>query len=83
MHVCMQVVEALEIMVLAILSAAVKCEWDLSSVQEAAITTVTNKSLFYLYICKNTQAVFFGFLIGNPVWGTMADKFGRKKVNFI
>ena len=27
------------------------------------------------------QVVFFGFLIGNPVWGTLADKFGRKKVN--
>ena len=27
-------------MILAILSASVKCEWDLSSVQEAAITTV-------------------------------------------
>ena len=48
---CVQVVEALEIMVLAILSAAVKCEWDLSSVQEAAITTVAKKSQFYVYAC--------------------------------
>ena len=26
------------------------------------------------------QVVFFGFLIGNPVWGVLADKFGREKV---
>jgi len=25
--------------------------------------------------------VFFGFLIGGPVWGVAADKFGRKKVS--
>ena len=36
-----QLVEALEVMILAILSAALKCEWDLSSVEEATITMVT------------------------------------------
>ena len=35
-----QLVEAFEVMILAILSDAVTCEWDLSSVQEASITTV-------------------------------------------
>jgi len=24
--------------------------------------------------------VFFGFLIGSPVWGTVADRFGHEKV---
>ena len=33
-------VEALEVMILSILSAAVKCDWNLSSVEEATITTV-------------------------------------------
>ena len=28
----------------------------------------------------HTQVVFFGFLFGNPVWGVLADKIGRKKV---
>ena len=27
------------------------------------------------------QVVFFGFLVGGPVWGIAADKFGRKKVS--
>ena len=26
------------------------------------------------------QVVFLGLLLGNPVWGVVADKFGRKKV---
>ncbi|XP_065892907.1 synaptic vesicle 2-related protein-like isoform X2 [Dysidea avara] len=58
------VVEAFEVMILSILSAAVKCDWDLSSVEEATITTV----------------VFLGFLFGSPTWGFAADRFGRKKV---
>ena len=40
-------------MILAILSAAVKCEWNLSSVQEAAITTVTTSLITwstYVYV---------------------------------
>ena len=24
--------------------------------------------------------VFFGYLVGSPVWGAIADKFGRKRV---
>ena len=35
-----QTVEAFEVMLLAILSAVLKCEWGLSSYQEAAITSV-------------------------------------------
>jgi len=35
------VVEAFEVMILAILSSAVKCEWDLEDFEEAMITMVT------------------------------------------
>ena len=35
--------------------------------------------LFHIFV----QVVFFGFLFGNPVWGIVADKYGRKKVNII
>ena len=44
MHLTLQLVEALEVMILSILSAAVKCEWDLSSVQEDTLTTVITYS---------------------------------------
>ena len=40
--------EAFEVMLLSILSSAVKCEWDLEDVEEALITMVTNKSLMSL-----------------------------------
>ncbi|XP_065892911.1 putative transporter svop-1 [Dysidea avara] len=56
-------VEAFEVMILSILSGALKCQWKLSYAQEASITTV----------------VFFGFLVGGTVWGITADKFGRKR----
>ena len=36
-----QIVEAFEMMIVTILSAAVKCQWDLKPYQEAMITTVT------------------------------------------
>ena len=69
-------------MILSILSAAVTCEWDLSSIQEASITTVT--ILITWSVCMyHVQVVFFGFLIGNPVWGVLADKIGRKKVDLV
>ncbi|XP_065920283.1 putative transporter svop-1 isoform X2 [Dysidea avara] len=57
------VVEPFEVMILAILSAALKCEWDLDYAEEATITMM----------------VFFGYLVGSPVWGAIADKFGRKR----
>lgn len=37
---CFQAVEALEVMILSILSAILKCEWELSYAEEALITTV-------------------------------------------
>lgn len=55
--------DAMELMILSILSPAVKCQWELSSVEEAIITSV----------------VFLGALIGSMFWGFFGDTFGRKK----
>lgn len=57
--------DAMELMILSILSPAVKCQWDLSSMEEAIITSV----------------VFVGALIGSLFWGVFGDIFGRKKGN--
>ena len=38
----LQLVEAFEVMILSVLSAALKCDWDLDEVQMATITTVTS-----------------------------------------
>ncbi len=55
--------DAMELMILAILSPAVKCQWSLSSVEEAFITSI----------------VFIGFLFGSIFWGFISDNFGRKR----
>eukprot|EP00118_Oscarella_pearsei_P018069 m.182930 g.182930 ORF g.182930 m.182930 type:complete len:617 (+) comp39298_c0_seq4:15-1865(+) len=57
------VVDAMEIMVLSILSPAARCEFNLEPWQEGLITTV----------------VFGGMLIGAGQWGAFMDKYGRKK----
>lgn len=36
-----QIADAMELMILSVLSPAVKCQWNLSGVEEAIITTVT------------------------------------------
>ncbi|XP_077995668.1 synaptic vesicle 2-related protein-like [Glandiceps talaboti] len=56
--------DACEMMLLAVLSPVVRCEWQLSSFQVACITTV----------------VFVGMLIGSPVWGKSTDKYGRRPI---
>jgi MFS family permease len=55
--------DAMELMLLSILSPAVKCQWNLSSAEEAIITSV----------------VFLGAMIGSVFWGAFGDSFGRKK----
>ena len=55
-----------ELMILAVLSPAVKCQWHLSNNEEAMITAIT----------------FVGYSLGNIFWGNMADNFGRKKAIF-
>jgi len=57
------IADGMEIMVLSIIGPTLLCEWGISTVQEALITTV----------------VFIGFLLGSPAFGFFADKFGRRK----
>ena len=58
------IADTIEIMVLSILPFLCKCQWDLSSAEEAAISS----------------AMFIGAMIGCTFWGFVADSFGRKKV---
>ena len=53
--------DAIEMLLLSVLGPAASCEWLLTSGQVAFITT----------------AVFFGMLIGSPLWGRLADREGR------
>lgn len=55
--------DAMEMMILSILSPLLMCEWSLRSYQEALITTV----------------VFLGQGMGSISWGFISDMFGRKK----
>ena len=61
------IADAMELMILSILSPAVKCQWMLSNYEEAMITSV----------------VFVGFLVGGLFWGVICDIFGRKKGLFV
>ncbi|KAL8604650.1 hypothetical protein ACOMHN_013430 [Nucella lapillus] len=54
--------DAMEMMILAILSPALHCDWQLTGFQEAAITTV----------------VFCGMMSSSGLWGSICDKYGRK-----
>ena len=55
-----------EVMVLFILPILCESQWELSSAEEAALTS----------------ALFVGALIGSILWGLFADNFGRKKSIF-
>ena len=57
------VADAMELMILSILSPIVKCQWDLSSFAEASVTAV----------------VFVGVMVGAIFWGVLNDVIGRKK----
>ena len=59
--------DAMELMILSVLSPAVRCQWSLSSVEEAFITSI----------------VFIGFLFGSIFWGFISDNLGRKKAFLI
>lgn len=55
--------DAMEMMLLSTLCFLVRCQWGLSSTEEAIITSM----------------VFCGSLFGSTLWGLLGDRFGRKK----
>lgn len=57
----------MEFMIISVLSPAVKCQWALSSFEEAFIASV----------------VFMGFFFGGLFWGVVFDTLGRKKGLFV
>lgn len=59
--------DALEMMLLAVLSPALRCEWQLDHFHVAFLTTV----------------VFCGMCIMAPVWGFLGDKYGRQTTLYI
>jgi len=54
--------DAMEIMLLSFIGPEVHCQWDVSGLQEATLTSV----------------VFVGMMVGSQVWGAVADTHGRK-----
>ncbi|XP_067907151.1 putative transporter SVOPL isoform X4 [Heterodontus francisci] len=58
------VAEAMEIMLLAVISPVIRCEWRLEEWQVAMVTTM----------------VFLGFMSCSWIWGYFADRYGRWKV---
>ncbi|EDV23562.1 uncharacterized protein TRIADDRAFT_27661 [Trichoplax adhaerens] len=59
---CAWVIDAMEMMLLSVIGPILLCEWHLSSWEEAFIATI----------------VFVGFGFGAPIWGWIADIYGRK-----
>uniref|UniRef100_A0A672NKX2 SVOP-like n=1 Tax=Sinocyclocheilus grahami TaxID=75366 RepID=A0A672NKX2_SINGR len=60
------IVEAMEIMLLAVVSPEIRCEWHLEDWQVALVSTM----------------VFLGFMVCGVLCGYAADKYGRWKVVF-
>jgi len=54
--------DAMELMILSIISPQLRCEWHLYTWQEALITTV----------------VFVGMMLSSSMWGSICDSYGRK-----
>ncbi|ELW68821.1 Putative transporter SVOPL [Tupaia chinensis] len=61
------VVEAMEIMLIAVVSPVIRCEWQLENWQVALVTTM----------------VFFGYMVFSIIFGLLADRYGRRKILFI
>uniref|UniRef100_A0A0K0G002 Putative transporter (inferred by orthology to a C. elegans protein) n=1 Tax=Strongyloides venezuelensis TaxID=75913 RepID=A0A0K0G002_STRVS len=54
--------DSMELMILSIISPALECEWGISSMEQAMITTV----------------VFSGMFLSATIWGKICDRYGRK-----
>uniref|UniRef100_A0AC35U0J5 MFS domain-containing protein n=1 Tax=Rhabditophanes sp. KR3021 TaxID=114890 RepID=A0AC35U0J5_9BILA len=55
--------DSAEMMILSILSPALHCEWGITPVEQAMITT----------------CVFVGMMLSSTIWGKICDTYGRKK----
>lgn len=84
-----QVGDAMEIIILTILSSQLRCEWRLKSYQVALMSSVRKPTprecwwkledvtIFSFW----SQVVFLAVGIGCPIWGIFCDKYGRKIVS--
>lgn len=54
--------DAMEMMLLSLLSPAIACEWGVTPFQQALVTT----------------CVFSGMMLSSTFWGKMCDRFGRR-----
>ncbi|XP_052834035.1 synaptic vesicle 2-related protein [Octopus bimaculoides] len=54
--------DAMEMMILSILSPALHCAWGLTGIKQALLTTI----------------VFCGMMTSSSLWGSFCDKYGRK-----
>ncbi|XP_006861301.1 PREDICTED: putative transporter SVOPL [Chrysochloris asiatica] len=61
------IAEAMEIMLIAVVSPVIRCEWRLENWQVALVTTM----------------VFFGYMVFSIFFGLLADRYGRWKILFI
>ncbi|XP_053783003.1 putative transporter SVOPL isoform X3 [Desmodus rotundus] len=61
------VAEAMEIMLIAVVSPVIRCEWQLEDWQVALVTTM----------------VFFGYMVFSILFGLLADRYGRWKILLI
>ena len=64
---CLLFADAVEFMLLAILSSIVKCQWNLSNSEEALVTSI----------------VFIGYLVGSQFWGLLVHLLGRRTGLFL
>jgi len=55
--------DSMELMILAILGPALRCEWHLTEWQQAGFTA----------------AVFAGMMVSATFWGSLSDKYGRRR----
>ncbi len=75
--------DSMEMMILSIISPAIKCAWQLPDWKQALITTVNgndNTQLQYKISDLFLQGVFLGMMLSAVFWGHLSDKYGRKKV---
>ncbi|EPQ13160.1 Putative transporter SVOPL [Myotis brandtii] len=61
------IAEAMEIMLIAVVSPVIRCEWQLENWQVALVTTM----------------VFFGYMVFSILFGLLADRYGRWKILLI